>query len=131
MACSAGRGDLVQQEGAAVGALEAADVARERARECAAFMAEQLAFDEVFGNRGAVHRQERPGLAPAVEVQGLGHQHVALAAAELLLGFGQFCRRLLIGGIIGQTGLFSLEIRAQLIIRNPGELGLVSLPRTT
>ena len=68
--CAAERhvADLVEEEGAAVGLLEAAPVAPlVRAGEGALLVAEQLALEERLGQRGAVDRHEgaasRRGLA--------------------------------------------------------------------
>ena len=47
-------GDFVEQQGAAVGLLELADAPRHRAGEGALLMAEQLAFQQVLGDGGAV-----------------------------------------------------------------------------
>ena len=48
--------DLVEQQGAAVGLDDLADLGRERAREGALFVAEQFAVDDVGGNRLAIER---------------------------------------------------------------------------
>jgi hypothetical protein len=50
--------DLVEEDGAAVGELEAADPARDRAGEGAALVAEHLALEQLLRNRAAVHRHE-------------------------------------------------------------------------
>ena len=70
--------DLVQENRPAVGELELAEAARERAREGAAFVAEELALEERVGDRGAVDRDE--GAAAA------GRQLVDRAGEELLAG---------------------------------------------
>src|SRR5580658_3926027 len=51
--------DLVEEEGAAVGELEASRLARYGAGEGSALVAEELALDELLGNRGAVDLDER------------------------------------------------------------------------
>src|SRR6202012_424320 len=51
--------DLVQEQGAALGELESAETGRQRAREGALFMSEQLALEEVRRNRAAIDRHER------------------------------------------------------------------------
>ena len=54
--------DLVEKQGAALRELEAADPRRQRAGEGTLFMAEQLALQQVGGNRAAIHGNERmPG----------------------------------------------------------------------
>src|SRR6185436_15088668 len=60
--------DLVEQHGAAVALLELADATPLGAGERAALVAEQLALEEVFGDRGAVQREERRVRARAVLV---------------------------------------------------------------
>ena len=78
-----GRGqvsDLVEEERAALGQLEAALPRCHRAREGALLVAEQLALDHPFGQRGAVHLHERPRRAPAGVMDGVGHQLLARAA---------------------------------------------------
>src|SRR4029079_19256554 len=52
--------DLVQEEGAAGGGLEAAGAALGRAGERAALVAEELALEQVARDGGAVERDERP-----------------------------------------------------------------------
>ena len=52
-------GDLVEQQRAAVGLLELADAARDGAGEGALLVAEQLALEQLLGDRGAVDRDER------------------------------------------------------------------------
>ena len=73
--------DLVQEDGAAVRGLEAADAARVRARERALLVAEQLALDQLAADRRAVHRHEGAALPRARLVQRLRHQ--LLAGARL------------------------------------------------
>ena len=51
-------GDLVEKERAGVGLLEAAATVRRCSGEGAAHVAEELAFDELLGDRRAVHRDE-------------------------------------------------------------------------
>ena len=50
---------LVEEEGSAVGPVEAALAVGQRARERSFLVAEKLAFKEVFGDGPAVHRNER------------------------------------------------------------------------
>src|SRR6185437_17060324 len=72
--------DLVEEEGAAVGGLEEADLLVARAREGAALVAEQLGFDELLGQRRAVDGDERLVGARPVEMQR--------ACDQLLAGAG-------------------------------------------
>jgi hypothetical protein len=89
--------DLVEQQRAAVGELEAAFALLVRAGEGAAFVAEQLALEQRFRQRGAVHADER-----ACGARGLGVDHLRdafLADAALAgdqhraLGLGDAPRR--------------------------------------
>src|SRR5581483_5258031 len=61
-------GHLVEEERPALRQLDAAAPARDRARERALLVAEELALEELLGERGAVDRDERPAraLAPGV-----------------------------------------------------------------
>ncbi len=63
--------DLVQKKGAAVCLLEKARVAGEGAGEGALLVAEKLAFEESFRNRGAVYGKEGVVLSRAVVVDAL------------------------------------------------------------
>ena len=72
--------DLVEEERAAVGGLRASDAAADRARERALLMAEELAFDEVFRERGAVQGDERLVLARGKFHDGTGEKLFAGAA---------------------------------------------------
>ena len=60
--------DLVEEQRAAVGQLEAAEPPRDRAGERALLVAEQLRLEHAGRERGAVHAHERPRLARAVDV---------------------------------------------------------------
>src|SRR5690606_30193927 len=60
-------GDLVEKDAAAVGALEESFVLPVRAGEAAPLVSEELALDELRGDRAAVERQER-GLAAAAQL---------------------------------------------------------------
>jgi len=77
--------DLVEHQRAAVGRLELADLAVRGARESPALVAEQLAGQQVLGQRGAIEAHEGPLAARAGEVHGAGHEllaHPALAADQ-------------------------------------------------
>ena len=58
--------NLVQEDRSRVRRLKFALLPAVRARECTAFVAEQLALREIFRNRPAVHNDEGPGGTPAV-----------------------------------------------------------------
>src|SRR5690349_4964333 len=61
-------GDLVEEQRPAVSALKRAFDALDRTRERAFLVSEQRAFNETFGERGAVQLDERPVAALALRV---------------------------------------------------------------
>lgn len=69
--------DLVEEQGAAVGLLEAAAALVGRTGEGTFLVTEQLGFHQVLGNRRHVQRDERRCRAWAVAVQRMGHQLLA------------------------------------------------------
>src|SRR5262245_39536986 len=69
--------DLVEEKGAAVGQLEAADPPGDGAGEGALLVAEQLALDQAGGQGGAVDLDQWPGRALAVRVDRPGNQLLA------------------------------------------------------
>ena len=71
--------DLVEEQRATLGLLEAAAPHRLRAGESAALVAEQLAFQQVARDRRGVQRDERPALARAVLVQRTRDDFLAAA----------------------------------------------------
>src|SRR5207247_8469108 len=71
--------DFVQEERAAVGELELPAAARERAREGALLVAEQLGLDQLVRDRGAVDLDERLLAPRRPGVDGAGHQLLAAA----------------------------------------------------
>jgi hypothetical protein len=73
--------DLVQEDGAAVGELEAAGLALVRAREGAALVAEELGFQQITRHRRAVDLHE--GVAAPGRVGVDGARHDLLAHARL------------------------------------------------
>ena len=96
--------DFIQEDGAAVGLLEPADAPRLRAGEGAAFVAEQFALQQRFGNGGAVDRDERRVGPIAVLVKGAGDQLLAgagLAADEHVDRLGGDAANLLVDGLHG------------------------------
>ena len=72
--------DLVEEDGAGVGLFELADARRGGAGEGALLVAEQLAFEQLTRQRGAVHLDERPVLARRTLVDGARHELLADAA---------------------------------------------------
>ena len=72
--------DLVEEERAAVGQLELAELARVGAGEGALLVAEQLGLEQGVGDRGQVDRHERLGAPRALVVDGARHQLLAGAA---------------------------------------------------
>src|SRR2546425_501524 len=75
--------DLVEEQGAASRLLEATDLTRDGARERALFVAEQLALEQVFGDRGAIDRDERARRVRAVHVDGPSDDLLARAGLPL------------------------------------------------
>src|SRR5262249_39822068 len=75
--------DLVEEHGAAVGELEAADATDEGAGEGAALVAEELALEELGGDGGTVELDEGAGAAGAGVVDGAGDELLAGAGLAL------------------------------------------------
>ena len=73
-------GDLVEENGAAVGRLEPARLVLDRAGERAAHVPEQLALEQFFGERGAIDDDERLVLAGAPSMDLAGDDVFAGAA---------------------------------------------------
>src|SRR6185436_15440067 len=69
--------DLVEKHGAALGALEQADLRGGRAGERALLVAEQLALEQALGERGAVQREQRTRPARRQPVQRAGEDLLA------------------------------------------------------
>ena len=69
--------DLVEEQGAALGLLEASGLTVDRAGEGALLVTEQLRFDELAGNRRHVDGDERTLAAPAEIVEHPGDQLLA------------------------------------------------------
>jgi hypothetical protein len=69
--------DLVEEQRAAVGALEGAGPIGHRAGERALLVAEQLALDQRRGDRAAVEHHHRAAAARAGVVDGVGQQILA------------------------------------------------------
>ncbi len=72
--------DFVEEERAAIGALEQAALGRDGSRERAAHVAEQLALEQSLRNRGAVDREEGLVHATAVVMQCARHHLLARSA---------------------------------------------------
>lgn len=86
MLCSFERdlADLVEEDGAAIGELEAADPVTQRAGEGALHMAEELALEQVARHRGAVDPDQRAGVALARLVDGARDQLLARADSPVM-----------------------------------------------
>jgi hypothetical protein len=69
--------DLVQEQRATVGQLEASLLPREGAREGPLLVSEELALDERAGEGGAVHPHQGTGLATTAAVKGTGDELLA------------------------------------------------------
>ena len=74
---------LVQEQGAAVGVLEKAGALGHRAGERTTRVAEQLRFDEVVGQRGAIERAEPSRVPRAPRVNSAGDEFLPGAALSL------------------------------------------------
>ena len=72
--------DLVEQERAAVRLLELADAARHGTGKCPFLVAEQLGFEKIVRNRGAIQRHQTLLAAAAVPMQ-IARQHLLAGAA--------------------------------------------------
>ena len=72
--------DFVEENRAFVALLEFADALDGRAGERAAFVAEEFAFEQLFGNGGAIDRQKRLLAAVAVMINRAGDKFLAGAA---------------------------------------------------
>ena len=72
-------GDFIKEQRAAIGILEAAGPCPRGAGEGAGFIAEEFGVDQVFGQRRAVERDQRPGGAAAALVQQLCNDILARA----------------------------------------------------
>ena len=83
--------DFVEEQGAAVGELEATFLAGVRPGEGPFFVSEQLGLDQGFGQRGATHLDERPLGAHRIVVDGVGDQFLAGTrfAANQHVGIGR------------------------------------------
>ena len=66
--------DFIEKDRPSVGALERADAAPVRAGERAAFVTEQLAFDQLGGQRRTIDLHEGSGAPGRTIVKRLGHQ---------------------------------------------------------
>src|SRR2546426_858616 len=75
--------DLVEEQGAAAGQLEASDPRSDGAGEGAALVAEQLRFEETLRDGGAVHGDQGAALARARAMNRLRQQLLARAALAL------------------------------------------------
>ena len=72
--------DFVQEKGATIALLKFADALHGGAGEGAAFVTEEFAFEELFGDGGAIDSEERLGAAIRVVINGAGDKFFAGAA---------------------------------------------------
>jgi hypothetical protein len=96
--------DFVEEDGAAAGLFEAANAAGLGAGKGTAFMAEEFAFEEGFGDGGAVDGDEGGVGAVAVLVDGAGDEFLAgagFAADEDVDGSGGDAADFLVDGLHG------------------------------
>ena len=114
--------DLVEEQGATVGLLEAAEVAPLRAGERAGLVAEQLAFEQLGRDRRGVEGDKRFGGARRLAVQGprdqflagaglAGDQHRQRRLREAADGAEQRAH----GGSVADQGVGILQRRGQCI----------------
>src|SRR2546430_13505360 len=88
-------GNLVEEERAPVGQLEAALLAAGRAGERALLVTEQLRLEQRLGQRRAVHRDERAATPRRAPVAGAGDELLARSALALDEHVGRAVRHLL------------------------------------
>jgi len=72
--------DFIKEDRAAIALLEFADALDSCAGESAFFVAEEFAFEKIFGNGSAVNREKRFIAAAAVMLDRAGDQFLARAA---------------------------------------------------
>ena len=117
--------DFVEEDGAAVGQFETAFALVERAGEGAFFVAEEFAFDEVFGDGGAVDLDEGSAGAGALAIEGAGDQFLAGAAfagdEDGGLGAGDFADR--VGANFPWPGL-ALQIVTGIVLLGVAKVGV-------
>src|SRR5581483_8151672 len=85
-----------------IGLLEPADSTHFSPRESAPFMAEKFAFQERFGNGGAINRNKRGARAVAMLINGPRNQFLArssLAAYQDVYGLGGHAPNFLVNGL--------------------------------
>src|ERR1019366_10155625 len=78
--CGRNIADFIEKERALVGEFKLARLARDRARECSLFVAEEFAFQKILWNCRAVDLDEWAGGAARLFVNGAGDQVFANAA---------------------------------------------------
>ena len=80
LGCGCHVADFIEKDRAIITLLEFADALNSGAGERAFFVAEQFAFEELFRNRGAIHRKKRLRRAVAVMINRAGNEFLAGAA---------------------------------------------------
>src|SRR5439155_14321964 len=96
--------DFIEKDSAVIGLLKPPDTPRVRSRESAAFVAEQLAFQERFRYRRTVDSNEWRGSAIAVLIKRASDQFLSragFAADEHVDRFGSDAANLLVNGLHG------------------------------
>ena len=68
---------LIEEQGAAIGRFDQADLALLGIGEGAALMAEEFGFEQLRGHGGAVDLDERPGRPRAPDMAGAGYEFLA------------------------------------------------------
>src|SRR5262245_10660159 len=90
--------DLVEEQGPAMRGLHETSLGPYRSGERALLVSEELGLEEVLGQRGTVHRDERLACAPAVGVDGPGDELLAGAGLaedeDVGLGAGRLLHQL-------------------------------------
>src|SRR5207247_844915 len=77
--------DFVEEDGAAIGLLELADLLLGGARERSLLVPEQLGLDQLLGDGGAVHLHEPLAAAQAVAMDGPRDELLADAALSPII----------------------------------------------
>ena len=98
--------DFIEEDGATIGLLEAADAAFGSAGECAAFVTEEFAFQKRFRNGSAINGDERGIRAVTVLENGAGDEFFAgpgFAADEDVDGLGSDAANIFVDALHGRA----------------------------
>ena len=110
--------DFIQKQGSAISLLKLAFFVRRRPRKRRFAMPEELAVDQVFWNRGAVHLDKHFIFARALHVDGVRDQFLAgarLAVDQHATVGGRHQRNLLAKRLHGNTVTHDHALRLQLL----------------